>query len=127
MEMALHLEVFCPSALPPGVSESSRATVNDDQRSCRGGQRGNRVSMKGTASPANGQSLEENTGSSSSSKSCQCWGSKGSWGRYGLKTAFWHGLCQKGVKALTFIHSIPFCRILLLFVYKNVFFFNLPG
>lgn len=35
MEMVLHLEAFCPSALPPGISESSRATVSDDQTSCR--------------------------------------------------------------------------------------------
>lgn len=30
-EMALYLKVVCPSALPPGIFESSRATVNDDQ------------------------------------------------------------------------------------------------
>lgn len=128
LERALHLEVFCTSALPPGISESSRATVNDDQTSYRGNQRGNRVSMKGTASPANGQSLEENTGSSSSSKSCQCWESKRSCGRYGLKKLLFGMCCVRKVKRnLPLYTAYSSVGFFLPFLYKNAFFFNFPG
>lgn len=40
MEMTLHLGACCPSALPPGLPESSRAAVSDDQRSCRAARQG---------------------------------------------------------------------------------------
>lgn len=130
MEMALHLEVFCPSALPPGVSESSRATVNDDQTSCRGGQGGNRVSMKGTAGLCQWRVPRGDHGQRQQQQIVSALGKQREPGKMWLNnSAFWQVLGQKGVKALTFIHSIPFCMIFCLFYTKMYFslIFQLEG